>query len=41
MYRFFYEKGQLEASFLDDADIQKAVEVLNDPEIYQATLVGR
>ena len=39
--RFFYEKGQLEASFLDDADVQKAVEVLNDPEIYQATLVGR
>lgn len=38
--RQFLEPGQVEVAFEKDQDLAKAIEVLNDPELYQATLSG-
>ena len=39
--RLFLSKGQLEASFSDDAEVLKAIEVLSDPQILNSTLSGQ
>ncbi len=36
--RYYYKQGVIEASFLDDPDLQEAYRVLNDMEIYQRIL---
>lgn len=36
--RYYYAEGVLEASFVDDLDILKAVEVINDKEKYESIL---
>jgi len=36
--RLFLEKGQLEASFSSDKEVEKAIEVLSDPGLLTATL---
>ena len=36
--RYYFSTGVLEASFVDDKDILKAVEVLNDSETYDSIL---
>lgn len=36
--RYFYEKGIIESTFGRDPDVQAAISVLNDPEIYQSIL---
>lgn len=36
--RYFYEKGIIESTFGKDPDVQKAIEILNDPAQYQALL---
>ncbi len=38
--RMLLEEGRLEASFEVDSDVKKAIEVLSDSNIYQATLSG-
>lgn len=39
--RLFLSKGQLEASFSDDAEVLKAIEVLSDPQLLNSTLSGQ
>jgi len=39
--RLFLERGQLEASFKTDEDLLKAIEVLSDSQLYNATLSGQ
>lgn len=38
--RQFLEPGQVEVAFEQDQDLAKALEVLNDPELYASTLSG-
>lgn len=39
--RRFFEQGQIEASYQFDADINKAIEVLSNTELYNKTLEGQ
>lgn len=39
--RYYLQKGSVEASFKDDADIQKAVELLKDTAAYQQVLAKK
>ncbi len=39
--RQLLEPGKIEASFTFDQDLQKAIEVLNNPEAYKQTLAGQ
>ena len=36
--RYFYQKGRIQASLMDDADLLKAIEVLKNPEMYSSLL---
>ncbi|MEM6345252.1 MAG: S41 family peptidase [Bacteroidota bacterium] len=36
--RYYYKQGVIEASFLDDPDLQEAYKILNDMELYQQIL---
>ncbi|UII28574.1 S41 family peptidase [Fulvivirga maritima] len=38
--RYFYQKGEIEASFRNDEDVQKAISVLNDSQKYKSILAG-
>ena len=38
--RYYFERGTIEASFDEDADVSKALEVLNSPEKYASILSG-
>ncbi len=38
--RYYYQKGKIEASLKDDPEIAKAVEVINNPELYKSILNG-
>ena len=38
MKRYYYQKGDLIQSLRDDEVLEKALEVLNDPELYEKTL---
>jgi carboxyl-terminal processing protease len=39
--RVFLQEGLLEASFEDDQDLKKAIEVLNDSKLYSSTVKGQ
>lgn len=39
--RFFFAQGRIEASYQFDSDIDKAIEVLSDSDLYQRTLTGQ
>ena len=39
--RYYFEKGAKEASFDDDAEVQQAIKVLNDPAQYAQLLSGK
>lgn len=39
--RLFLEKGQIEAAFNSDAEVQKAIEILSDQELLTKTLAGQ
>jgi len=39
--RYYWEKGQIEASFDDNGEIKAAIEVLNNPERYKKILSGK
>lgn len=41
MLRYYYEEGMLEHSVLKDVQIQKAIEILKDENIYSSTLNGK
>lgn len=36
--RYYFQKGQIEASFNDDVEIKKAIEALNDKSVYNSIL---
>jgi carboxyl-terminal processing protease len=36
--RFYYQKGRIQASLKDDPELNKAIEVLQDPKLYTAVL---
>jgi carboxyl-terminal processing protease len=36
--RYFYQKGRIQASLMDDPDLSKALEVLKNPEMYASLL---
>lgn len=38
--RYYYQKGRLENSFMNDADLKKALEILNDKATYTGILRG-
>ncbi len=38
--RYYFQKGRIEASFSDDDEIKKAIEILNDTITYKAILDG-
>ena len=38
--RYYYQKGKIEASLKNDPEIAKAVEIINDPELYKSILDG-
>ena len=38
MKRYYYQKGDLIQSLRDDKVLEKALEVLNDPALYEKTL---
>ena len=38
--RYYYQKGKIEASLRNDPEIAKAVEIINDPELYKSILDG-
>ena len=38
--RYFYQKGQIEATIKHDEEIAKAIEVLDNIELYHAILRG-
>lgn len=38
--RYYYQKGRIEQSLSKDPDIQEALEVLNEPKIYNEILAG-
>jgi carboxyl-terminal processing protease len=40
MKRYYYQRGQLVDSLKDDKVLNKAIEVLNDPELYKQTLAA-
>jgi carboxyl-terminal processing protease len=40
MKRYYYQRGQLVDSLKDDKVLDKAIEVLNDPELYKQTLAA-
>ena len=38
--RYYYQRGKIEASLKEDAEIEKAIEVINNPKLYQSILDG-
>lgn len=38
--RYFYQKGRIQASLDDDLELNKAIEVLKNPQLYQSVLKG-
>ena len=36
--RYFYQKGRIQASISEDPELSKAIEVLNNPQEYNAVL---
>ena len=36
--RYYYQNGRIEASLNGDDEVKKAIEVLNDPALYNKTL---
>jgi carboxyl-terminal processing protease len=36
--RYFYQKGRIQASLQDDPELDKAIEVLNNPQLYASVL---
>ncbi len=38
--RYYYQKGKVQSSLLDDPEIKKAVSVINDTELYNSILNG-
>ena len=38
--RYFYQKGKIETTIKHDEEISKAIEVLNDIDVYSAILRG-
>ncbi len=38
--RYYYQKGKIEASLKNDPDIEKAIEVINDKDLYKSILDG-
>ncbi|MEA1873645.1 MAG: S41 family peptidase [Bacteroidota bacterium] len=38
--RYYYQKGQLQYQLIDDDEVKKALEILNNPEEYQGILDG-
>jgi carboxyl-terminal processing protease len=36
--RYYYQKGRIQASLHEDPELDKAIEVLNDPELYVSIL---
>jgi carboxyl-terminal processing protease len=38
--RYFYQKGKIETTIKHDEEIAKAIEVLNDIDVYSAILRG-
>ena len=38
--RYYYQKGKVESSLLDDPEIKKAVDVINNTELYNSILNG-
>lgn len=39
--RYFYQKGRIQQSLKNDIDVKKAIEVLNDKQLYSITLKSR
>ena len=39
--RYYYQRGRLESSLRDDNELKKAIEVLNDQELYKSILSGK
>jgi carboxyl-terminal processing protease len=37
---YYYQKGRIEASLTDDIEVKKAIEILNDKELYKSILDG-
>lgn len=37
---YYYQKGRIEASLTDDAEVKKAIEILNDKVLYKSILDG-
>jgi carboxyl-terminal processing protease len=38
--RYYYQKGEIEASLKDDPEISKAIEIIDDPSTYKSILEG-
>jgi carboxyl-terminal processing protease len=38
--RYYYQKGKVEASLINDKEVKKAIEVINDNELYKSILDG-
>jgi carboxyl-terminal processing protease len=38
--QYYYQKGRIEASITDDKDVKKAIEIFNNPVLYQSILNG-
>lgn len=39
--RYYYRKGRIEASFINDKEVQKAIEVLNNTQAYKSYLLPK
>jgi carboxyl-terminal processing protease len=39
--RYYYRKGRIEASFINDKEVQKAIEVLNNTQAYKNYLLPK
>ena len=39
--RYYYQKGRAEASLKTDPEVKKAIEVINNPELYKSTLAQK
>ena len=39
--RYYYQRGLVESSFDSDSDVEKALEILKDPQVYGNTLMAR
>ena len=38
--RYYYQKGKIEASLVEDPEVEKAIGVINDPDLYKSILNG-